>query len=75
MRRGGIWFQATKTPTTTRFTPNVIAAASVIEVGITSRGNESLRSSDSRATIEDMPRFVASAKNVKSTMPIRRASG
>ena len=46
-----------------------------MDVGITMRGNDSLRSSVSRATIEVIARLVASTKNVKSTIPIRSASG
>jgi hypothetical protein len=58
-------------PTTTRFTPNVIAAVSVAAVGMSIRGNRIRRRRDSRWARDTIPWVVASAKNEKKTMPMR----
>ena len=68
-------FQAMNPATTTGLTANVIAAVTVADAGTIARGKASLRTSDSFATIDVIPSDVASSKNVKSTIPIRSASG
>ena len=73
--RGVIPLYAMNTPTTVILIDSVIAAVSMVELGMMIRGNESLRMSVSRTTIETRASDVASAKNVKSTMPISSDTG
>ena len=72
--RGMIRFQATNAGDRVRLTQNVIAGRERRRDGDrSSRGKESLRSSDSRATNDRRHRqVVASTKNVQSTIPISR---
>ena len=65
VQRGGISFQAMKTATTMRFTPKVIATPTVRRGRDDQPRERQLpQQSLARSTIENMPRLVASAKNV-----------
>ena len=72
MRCGVRRFHAMKTTSGIRFTANVIPDVSVIEIGTTSRGKESRRSSEPRATIDVRVVVVASMKKVQRTIPVSR---